>query len=445
MIARVCVAAVLAAEALAIYTFAELVATGYRDGQQHAVSAWAFVVLALLGYQLPRLLDGFQLSESRGKIALTAVAVFCIYLVLRIEVAGDIAVWRWDWMGSFIRDPEVTLEDGRYGLFAAVFCILTWVRASLRSSDEIELETVARHVAPAFAIVTIVVILGAATDRSGVIGRAGLAFYAVEVVALACAQLAMSGATIGEVRAGGVIASLLGGTLAVVLVLFVVASLALVFAGPVVGPPAGKLLNFVLTITLTPFAWLLEKLFHALLGNKNPFEGLHPQDLPVQNSDHKNTNSGGSGWSDAGVFVVRGLALALTAGIVLGGIWLAARLRRRAAATATGDEVTSSAGGLGDDALSLLRSLFRRGGGARRRDVAGITLLYRDVVDRGEESRRPRLAGETPAEFAPVLTDAFHEPVTDDITRAFEQARYAGREPDAATLRELERRWKAAR
>ncbi|MGH7753015.1 MAG: DUF4129 domain-containing protein, partial [Gemmatimonadales bacterium] len=54
-------------------------------------------------------------------------------------------------------------------------------------------------------------------------------------------------------------------------------------------------------------------------------------------------------------------------------------------------------------------------------------------------ARRP---GETPAEFAPVLEDTFHRPVTDEITHAYEQARYAGREPDGAALAALEHRWR---
>jgi hypothetical protein len=445
VIQRVCVVAVLAAEGLALYTLAELVATGYRDGSQHAMGAWAFIAIALVAYGLPRLLDGLGVSESRGKVVLTGAMVFVVYLVLRIEIAGDVAVWRWGWVPDFIRDPEQTLTDGRYGLFAAVFAIAMWMRGSMRSADEIELETVVRHVAPAFALVTIVVIFGAATERSGEIGRAGLAFYAVEIVALACSQLALSGVTFGQLRAGGVVATLLGGTVVVVVVMFIVASVALVFAGPVIGPPAGKLLNAVLTITLTPFAWLLEKLFHALLGDKNPFQDIAPQNLPLNGDEHKQQGNGQSGWFDFGVFLVRGLALAITAGLVLGGVWLASRLRRRNADRIAGDAQTSTAGGIGDDGLALLRSLFRRGPREAKHRGDGVARLYQEVVARGAESSRPRLVGETPAEFAPVLSEAFHAPVTDDITRAFEQARYAGREPDAATVLELERRWKSVR
>jgi hypothetical protein len=40
-----------------------------------------------------------------------------------------------------------------------------------------------------------------------------------------------------------------------------------------------------------------------------------------------------------------------------------------------------------------------------------------------------------------VLNQTFATPVTDDITKAFEAARYAGREPDARTIEELRRRW----
>ena len=48
---------------------------------------------------------------------------------------------------------------------------------------------------------------------------------------------------------------------------------------------------------------------------------------------------------------------------------------------------------------------------------------------------------ETAREFAPELRITFASPVTDDITRAFEAARYAGREPDARAIEDLRRRW----
>jgi hypothetical protein len=46
----------VAAEALAVYTVAEWLAANYAEGHQHAVAGWLFVLVALAGYPLPRLL-----------------------------------------------------------------------------------------------------------------------------------------------------------------------------------------------------------------------------------------------------------------------------------------------------------------------------------------------------------------------------------------------------
>ena len=48
-------------------------------------------------------------------------------------------------------------------------------------------------------------------------------------------------------------------------------------------------------------------------------------------------------------------------------------------------------------------------------------------------------------EYSPALAETLQTDVTLEITRAFEEARYAGREPDAATVAELQRRWKLVR
>ena len=56
----------------------------------------------------------------------------------------------------------------------------------------------------------------------------------------------------------------------------------------------------------------------------------------------------------------------------------------------------------------------------------------------------PGVFGITAAEFAPELAETFHTPVTDEITAAFQEARYAGRDPDPRTLADLERRWREA-
>jgi hypothetical protein len=67
-----------------------------------------------------------------------------------------------------------------------------------------------------------------------------------------------------------------------------------------------------------------------------------------------------------------------------------------------------------------------------------------EMLSRAESQGISRAADETPNEIAPRLSGALHTPLTDEITAAFLQSRYAGREPDPRLIDDLERRWKAA-
>ena len=89
--------------------------------------------------------------------------------------------------------------------------------------------------------------------------------------------------------------------------------------------------------------------------------------------------------------------------------------------------------------------MFRRDGDGERHRGSGIHALYHAVLDDARKEGRSRADSETASEFAPALQSLFHNNATDDITRAFEQARYAGRPPAPQELAELERRWKESR
>ncbi len=90
----------------------------------------------------------------------------------------------------------------------------------------------------------------------------------------------------------------------------------------------------------------------------------------------------------------------------------------------------------------MFKSLFSR----KRAPEPGhatteATRLYLEVLHKAETAGHQRPAGQTAHEFAPELHETFATPVTDDITAAFEAARYAGREPDARAVEEMRQRW----
>jgi hypothetical protein len=433
-------------EALAFYVFAEWIAAGYSGDHAHAIGAWAFILLALIAFAGPDFLHGLGVSDKAARNVMVAVALVLFYAVLRIEYMNDFRLWDLGWVRNYLEDPTASSRDGSHSIVGVVLLLALWVRISIKAGDEIDLENVARQAALPFGVVTMVIIFGAWSERGPEIARGGLFFYSFEVLALACAQLALSGATIGEVRAGGVISMLLAGTAGVVVVSLVVLTIFFAFIGPIIGPPLGSALSSVLTIVLTPFAWALEKFFHAFLGNSDPFANIDPSILQneqpkqaAQQAEHH------SPWYQSAIYLLRALALLILLALIGAGVWLVTALRRRSRELRPADTATSRAGGLGDDLGSLLRSVFHRRESRPERRNSGVSRLYLEVLDRAERDARARLAGETAHEFAPVLTDTFHTALTDEITHAFVEARYAGREPDERTLKDLERRWNTVR
>jgi hypothetical protein len=430
-------------ESLAVYVCAEWIAGAYAHSQQHAIAAWVFVAVSLVSFGTPRLVEFFALSRKTTAAVTLAIAFVTFYGAVRLEFAGDLALWNFGWAADFIRDAEATTRAGNRAIIGVLLLLALWIRAAIRSHDETDLDWIPRSVTAPFAIVTTVVVLAAAGDRSGEVARAGAAFYAVAVMTLACSQLALSGTTFGELRAGGTTAMLLGGAVAATIACVVVFGIAFAVLAPVLGPPIGRAIEFVLVILLTPPAWLLSHLFDLLMGGASPLKELPQSTLDAAQNTKDPEAHHRSPWGQAGLYAMRGLALVVIAGAVAGVVVLLARLRRRIRELRAGGPETTTSGSLGEDARNLLRSLFGRGprGGE---GGAGVYRLYSDVLHQAARRGHERRPGQTPSEFAPELGVAFQAPVTDEITAAFEQARYAGREPDAHTLAELERRWRSS-
>ncbi|MBI2767391.1 MAG: DUF4129 domain-containing protein [Chloroflexi bacterium] len=448
MIRNTAVIAAVAAEALAVYVAAELLAAGYGPANRHAIGAWLFVLVAFLGFGLPRLLDELDLSP-RANIAIAgAVAYVALYGAIRISFAGDFAIWDLSWALDFVRDAGDALQRGGRAMLGAGLLIALWARASYRSNEEVELELIPRAVGIPFILVTALVVAGAASTRSGEIGRGGVAFYAVAVLAMSCSQLALSGATFGELRAGGITAMLLGATVAVTIGAVVLFGIVFGVLGPALGSIIGRAVEVVLTVLLTPVAWVLERLFQYLLGGAR-LPDLTDATRTASQQANQGPGEDASPIQTAGGYLLRIFALL----VVLGGVALVVawymRLRRRTGARTPSQGERSAAGALGDDLRGIFHSLFRRGGGTPTPAGSEAERLYLDVLARARQKGHPRDPADTPGEFAPELQDAFASElqraaevsITDDITAAFEQARYGGHEPDARTIADLRRRW----
>jgi hypothetical protein len=308
------------------------------------------------------------------------------------------------------------------------------------------MEMIPRSVGWGFIVVTALVVIGAASSRSGEVARAGALFYALAVVALACSQLALSGVTMGDKRAGSVVSALLGGTLAVTLIGLVVFGVVFGVLGPVLRPIIGAAVEGVLTIILTPIAWVLTRIFETILGNANPFPNLAETARGQAQQANQQGDGSHDAWQRIVTFLLRSLALVIILAVASGAVVLFTRFRRRNGGAAAEDAQLTIVGSAGDDIREFFRSLIPR----RRTRVPAFastetTRLYLEVLEQAEKDGAARPAGETATEFQPTLASRYRADVTEDITRAFEQARYAGREPDARTVDELRRRWRTVR
>jgi len=448
MIARAARILSVVGEALAFYVVAEWFAAGFDPPNDYAASAFAFIAVALVAYFVPQVVEGLKLAP-RPAAWLGGVAAFVtIYGALRIEFAGDFALWDFGWVRDFVTEAEETLRDGTNAMLGTLLIAALWARTSFRAANDIDLETLPRSTTVPFFIVTLVLVVSVWTDRTGEISRAGAAYYAVALLTLAGSQLAQSGATYGDLRAGGTTALLLAGTIAATLGGLVVFWLVFGVIGPLIGPPLGDGVEIVATAVLTPPVWLLEQILRLLLAGGVPLPDFTIPNIVEEASRQANQgpDEEASNAQRAGIFLVRAMALVVAVAVVALIVAWYMRFRRRLRAVREQAVATGHAGSFRDDLGSALRSMFSRGPRAVAPESSTpVRRLYREVLAAGEKAGQARVSSETPDEFAPRLATAFDAPLTEDITRAFDRARYGGREPSAAEVAELERRWRERR
>ena len=446
MIGRLAVVASVSADAIAFYTLAEWMAAPYKGADEHAVGAWAFLLVALAAFGLPRLCTWYGIEGRLAYTTTIMAALMLLYGIIRLEVMGDLRVWDLGWAADFLTGGGRSSTASGRALFGMILLGGTWLRVSYRATDEIEMEMVPRSIGWGFVLVTALVVIGASSDRSGELARAGALFYAVAVVALACSQLALSGATMGEGRAGTVVSGLLAGTVAVTLVGLVVFGILFAVLAPILGPIIGRIIEAVLTVLLTPVAWVLTRIFEAIFHDSNPLGNLTENAVNQSREAREPGSTSKAAWQQWMTYALRGLALIVIVAVAAGAIALFTRFRRGTGTAPEADARMSIVGSAGDDLRDFFRSLFpRRVPKPVPFASTETTRLYLEVLEQAERDGSARAAGDTPAEFQPTLASRYRDDITEDITRAFEQARYAGREPDSRMVEELRRRWRTVR
>lgn len=448
MTRRLAIALLLAAEALAFYTIGELVMRIIPEPHNELVSAPGFVFIALAAFFAPAALDWFAVEGGRRATTVGVAGIVVLYAALRLQYAHDLALWDFSWAADFVLDTGV-VKDWIPSVLVSSFLMLgTWVRGAWRARSGVWIEAAPRSLALPFALVTLALLLSAGSEQAALVTRGGVVFYGVALAALAWSQLSQSGAGIGGLRSGSVTTLMLAGTgvfavLGVILVGVLLDPILDVLSTP--ASAVSKAIVWFLTWAIFfPIAWVLthffDFIFGLLGGDSEPPQIDLPEAPAVAEEGGGAGDEGESLASRVTRYSLAGGALFLGVAIVAGAIFILAMLRRRAADDGPEEAESERAGGLGVDLRGAARDLFRRD---RRREPTGegIVRLYEEVLEAARRAGAPRADGQTPQEFAPILMSAFRRDVTDEITAAFEYARYAGRPPTESTLTELRGRW----
>jgi len=449
VIGRAAIALLLAAEALAFYTIGEVVMRILPEPGNQLVSAPAFVVVGFLAFLLPSAFDWFAIEGWKRIVSIGALGLVVLYGAMRIQYAGDLFLWDFGWLVDFVTATGTVRDWVIPVITSSVLLLVTWARSGWRSRSGIWLETAPRSLAIPFALVTVALLVSAGSEQSEIVTRAGVVFYGIALAGLATSQLAQSGSGIGGLRSSGVTTLMLAGTAAFAVLGVILIGIVLQPLIDVLEAPATAVLEaiawFITYAFFHPIAWVLTFVIDLILsflgGDGEPPEIQLPEP-PVEATEAQG-QGGGEGESLADRAARWGLAAgAIFLGVlgVAAVVFILAMLRRRDDDDDSGSSESEHAGNLGDDLRDAARSLFRRD--RRQRPTGeGVVRLYQEVLDSADRAGKPRAAAQTPHEFAPILLNAFHRDVTDDITAAFEHARYSGRPPTEADLADLRRRW----
>lgn len=431
----------LLAEALLASAFAHWVGTDYREGRQ-VFPLGAFLAVALAGLLTPWLLARFELSRRAQVLGVAVVGYAVVYGSLRFVFAGDMALWDLSWVADFLADAEGTAARGADAFVAALLAAALWARALSRGTSEVDLETFPRTVVPAIALATAVAAVAAATTAADTVAAHSFAAVVAGAGAMTLAQLARSGATFGQLRAGTFAGTLLGLVVMAVIVAVAVFGVVYRLVAPALGDALLEAMVTLLTWVLTPVVWIVDRLMALIRSEGSQFAPPSELARGVLGGDEVAAERGGP-WT---VFEYLGRAMLL---FVVLSMFVALGLgafrfwHRRQGHRPTNAEV-ERVGTLAADLRGAWRRLLarpERPTGKRPHPIVALYLRMLDIAALGGLVRTP---GATPSELRRPLHETIGDPVTDRITDALEEYRYGGRPPADATLQLLGGEWRRA-
>ena len=435
----------LAAATLWVYGGVSLAVAVADDGA--SVSFGAVVAVVSLSYGLARLLQRIDMTERATRVVGVGLSVVLLYVILRIDIAGEPYLWKMGWLVDLLSDPARTL-DGHGGEIAEVALLgAAWAWSVARGARDLTPENVLDEVSLGILVVLLAVAFAPATDAPGALLWLPVPYMVT--VLLTLALLHLSSVETGNRPFLGVWALWTGGSLSIIAGLAVLATL---FDPPSLSAAGHALVwafeGLVLLVgyVVAPFiiaaGWVTERLIDWLVSGGNGTRdtigtGQPPGPLPVQEGEPAR-------WVEVLGYVLRSGLIVLVIAVALAVLWFAfqrlAPWRREGGEVR--EEVDAMEGGHAGDLRTILSGALGRlrpAGWPRGRDAIGR--LYLSMLRRAAGEGLPRPPAATPLEFALRLEEHFGSPTPGSISRAFAEARYGRRPPPREEIERLRARW----
>lgn len=442
--------AALAAEALWVFAGVALLVAVIGDGA--AVSFGAVAAVVALSYGLARLLRQIDIDEEAARLWGAGLSVAFLYLILRIDIAGEPYLWELGWLRDLLSDPGSALE-GRAGDVATVLLLTAaWARGIVRGSRDAAFEGALVEVSVGLVFVLAGAAFASSADAPGALRWLPVPYMVAALLTLALAHLQSVEADRHRPFLGAW-TLWTGGSLGAIAVLALLATFVHLPSLDAVGDALAlvasglfEAIAFVLSPFILALAWAMERLIDWLgTGDASTPEPTDAGELTrrIAQEEHEP-----AAWSRALGRALRSGLVALAIAAAMTGLWLLFRRlsRRREDEAEVREEVAPEEGGPLGDLRSLLSGALGRlrglAGEPRGRDAIGR--LYLSMLRRAAAQGLSRPPSATPLEFAPRLEEHFRSQAPRAISRAFAEARYGRRPPQQEVVEELRARWEEA-
>jgi hypothetical protein len=420
---------------------------GQDDGPAPSIITVAVTVLA--SFALARVLQPVNEASDEHRTQGVAISIIALVTITHLTYASP--PWDLSWLSTLITNPAEAIEPNGHvvAAFAALFAV--WLRGVQRGSlPEIEFEGALQSVSVGFVFVVIAAL--ATPDVQGDISWSALAFaYAIIAILTLAIFNTSPGVQLASLARGWPLAigSLAGLALLLALVAGTIDRDAFDAFEPLVAPTeaTGRVLR---DYVLAPIFWVIALPFHLfawLIGLFVPDDQpLRP--IPEQPAEEeRQLDEDEPLWFRIllAIGAVLGVGIAITIALLL--LWYAFRryMRFRARDARELREDVEPESTLSLDLVAMLGSLGRRFRRERTPDAIPIRRLYFDLLDAAEDRGLERPPYATPLQFAPTLDARFGSSVPSQISAAFVESRYAGRDLPPDRVHTLQERWRLAR